>query len=242
MKSLLSKSLIPAGILPVFLIIILSSCGQKGEFFEGQIDYAVKVVNDPEGKYKTILPTKYSLFMQPNRVRFYVEGGIISSLFGGMIFDGKNEKAYMLMKSSRLAYELPQNEKNALDKEAEKVHSKVQSFDDSIQIKGFWCKKYIVESEEDGQKMKNELWITKRLVSKYPPNLTKYLPALFHHSIEGMPLKVISFSEPGREVHFEASEIMEEGVSNSHFEVPDEFTKTDDDPTAMILMMKKMMN
>jgi Domain of unknown function (DUF4412) len=218
------------------------SCGKKSEFFEGQIDYAVSVVNDPEGKYKTILPTKYSLFMQPNRVRFYVEGGIISSLFGGMIFDGLEKKAYMLMKSSRLAYVLPQEGENALDQEANKIHSKVEAFEDSIEISGYWCKKYLIESEEDGQRMKNELWITKKLKSKYPSNLTKYLPALFHHSIEGMPLKVVSFSSSGREIHLDATGILNESISSSHFEVPDEFTKTDDDPTAMILMMKKMMN
>ncbi len=229
-------------LLPVLLSTLLQSCGKKSEFFEGQIDYAVSVVNDPEGKYKTILPTKYSLYMQPNRVRFYVEGGIISSLFGGMIFDGKNQMAFMLMKSSKLAYLLPQDEENALDREAHKVQSKVESFEDSVEINGFWCKKFVVESIEDGKRMKNELWITERLKSQYPANLTKYLPSLFHHSIEGMPLKVISYSESGREVHLDATELVEGSVSSSHFEVPSEFTQTDDDPTAMILMMKKMMN
>lgn len=227
---------------PVLLtLLILSSSCQKDERFEGEINFDVVINNDESGKMKSLAPEKYHFKIKKNRIIFTTEGGLSSTLFGGMIFDGQKDEGYMLMKSSQLAYRMARGKDSKMAQKASEVTSEIKTTNEKGKILGYAVEKYIVNSTEEGKTTVNEVWITKDINIDFPKSLVESTPDMFFGAFEGFPLKVITKSESGREIAVIASEIDETSISSSAFDVPDNYKVTDDDPSDMINMFRQFL-
>ncbi len=222
------------------LLIVTSSC-QKDERFEGEIHFDVIINKDESGKMKSLAPEKYHFKIKKNRIIFTTEGGLSSTLFGGMIFDGQKDEGYMLMKSSQLAYKMARGNDTKLAKKASEVTSEIKTTNEKVDILGYEAEKYIVKSTEDGKTTVNQVWVTKGINIDFPKSLIESTPDMFFGAFEGFPLKVITTSESGREITVIASEIDETSVSSSSFDVPDNYKVTEDDPSDMINMFRQFL-
>jgi hypothetical protein len=228
---------------PAFFIIcaiFLSGC-EKDERFEGEIHFEVKIKNDPTGKMKSLAPQFYHFKIKRNRIIFTTEGGLSSTLFGGMIFDGQKDEGYMLMKSSQLAYRMAKGSDTKMAEKAEAITTEIKVTKEKMDVLGYPCEKYIIKSTEEGETTESEVWVTKNIKVEFPKSLQESSPDMFFGSFEGFPLKITSFSKSGREVEVIATEVLESSISSSSFDIPDNYKVTDDDPSEMINMFRQFL-
>lgn len=225
----------------LFLGIFVFSACEKDERFEGEIDFDVIIRNDESGKMKSLAPEKYHFKIKRNRIIFTTEGGLSSTLFGGMIFDGLKDEGYMLMKSSQLAYKMAKGKDTKLAEKASEVTTEVKTTNEKAEILGYKVEKFIVKSVEEGKETINEVWVTKGIKVDFPESLKSNTPDLFFGAFEGFPLKVVTISDTGREIEVVASEITEKSISSGEFEVPDNYKVTEDDPSDMINMFRQFL-
>lgn len=228
---------------PAFFIVfavLLWGC-DKDERFEGEINFEVKIKNDPTGKMKSLAPQFYHFKVKKNRIIFTTEGGLSSTLFGGMIFDGQKDEGYMLMKSSQLAYRMAKGADSKMAQKAESITTEIKVTKEKMDVLGYPCEKYVIRSTEDGETTENEVWVTKNIKVDFPKSLQESSPDMFFGNFEGFPLKITSYSKSGREVEVTATEVLETGISSSSFDIPDNYKVTDDDPSDMINMFRQFL-
>ncbi len=228
---------------PAFLFMIsfsLTSC-EKDERFEGEINFNVNIVNDESGKMKSLAPEKYHFKIKKNRIIFSTEGGLSSTLFGGMIFDGQKDVGYLLMKSSQLAYKMAKGSDTKLAKKASEISTEILVTNEFSDILGYKCEKFIVKSTEDGKTTENSVWITKDLKIDFPNSLKESTPDMFFGAFEGFPLKIVTVSSGGRVIEVLANDVTPLAISSSSFEVPDNYKITEDDPSDMINMFRQFL-
>ncbi|MEQ8518396.1 MAG: DUF4412 domain-containing protein [Cytophagales bacterium] len=225
----------------LFLLIMAVSSCQKDDRFEGEINFDVVINNDESGKMKSLAPEKYHFKIKKNRIIFTTEGGLSSTLFGGMIFDGQKDEGYLLMKSSQLAYKMARGKDSKLAKKASEVTSEIKTTNEKDKILGYSVEKFIIKSTEEGKTTTNEVWVTKEINIDFPKSLVESTPDMFFGAFEGFPLKVITTSQSGREITLIASEIDETSISSSAFDIPDNYKVTEDDPSDMINMFRQFL-
>lgn len=216
------------------------SCSED-ERFEGEINFSVEIRNDESGKMKSLAPESYHFKIKRNRIIFTTEGGLSSSLFGGMIFDGEKDEGYMLMKSSQLAYRMAKGKDSKLAQKASNITSEVTATKETEEILGYPCNKFIVKSTEEGKTTTNQVWVCNEIKVDYPQTLIESTPEMFFGAFEGFPLKIITESASGREIAVIASEVDSKSISKSSFEIPDNYKVTDDDPSDMINMFRQFL-
>ena len=240
MGSISTSSFLRLSVLLCVLSFCFLSCSED-ERFEGEINFSVEIKNDESGKMKSLAPEAYHFKIKKNRIIFTTEGGLSSSLFGGMIFDGEKDEGYMLMKSSQLAYKMAKGKESKLAQKASQITSQVTATNEQEEILGYSCKKFIVESTEEGKTTTNQVWVCNDIKVDYPQTLIESTPEMFFGAFEGFPLKIITESASGREIVVTAAEVDSKSISNSNFEIPDNYKVTEDDPSDMINMFRQFL-
>lgn len=226
---------------PIFYVLLLLTACEKDERFEGEIVFDVTINNDESGKMTSLAPEKYHFKIKRNRIIFTTEGGLSSTLFGGMIFDGQKDEGYLLMKSSQLAYRMAKGKDTKLAQKAAEVKTEITKTQDSETIMGYVCTKFEITNEEEGKVTHNQVWVTNDLKVDYPKSLIESSPDMYFGQFEGFPLKVITHSVSGREIVVEASQVDPTSVASSSFDIPDNYKVTDDDPSEMINMFRQFL-
>ncbi len=177
----------------IFLSIIAASLTTFSLFaqdFEGSIKYNIAMTGPGMDAQKGMLPTAYNITVKGNNSKFVMEGGMLSSLMGDIIYRGDEKASYMVNHTTKTANRLKKEENN----DEKKPDVKVTKESGTAKILGYDCQKYkVVSKDESGAEQTVFLWAAKDIKinsankSKTPGG---GLGQFMFDGVEGFPLKM----------------------------------------------------
>lgn len=155
--------------------------------FEGTIEFNVDYSGQGISAFKSMLPSKYVYNFLDGDAMFQMEGGMMSSMMGNVIFKGKEGVGYMVMDSEKKVYKIEKPEED----NAGKADVKLENLNEQEEVAGHMCDKYRMTSSQDGKTTVMLLWITKDFSVKKAGKMVSIgsSSSMFDSGVEGFPLK-----------------------------------------------------
>ena len=205
--------------------------------FEGTITYKISMEGEGAAQMAGMMPESYVYKIKESKMKVTMNGGMMASMMGDIVFDNEKEEGYMIQHSSSVAYKMMNSEedKAELEKMAEELKPDVQATNETTEIAGYKCKKYVVKMSTPQGDLEQTIWATEGLNVKRPKNssLGGGMSGIsFVDGIDGFPLKMSVGLPMGMgTMTLTASTIDKGGIADAEFEVPSNYEIKDFDPS-----------
>ncbi|MCF8226492.1 MAG: DUF4412 domain-containing protein [Bacteroidales bacterium] len=215
-------------IITVLLVCFVSSSADSQKTVLGTVDYKYNLKGENAQAMAGMMPEKMVIKYGDNGVVVEMKGGMMSGMMGKTVVNGKTGEAFMVREAEKVIYVVSNEEIQA---EAEKVEKpEIEEFDDTREILGYNCRKYVQTVNADGMSMSQTIWVTKDLKSpdyKGDAFLGMGMSAqnTFYYDIDGFPM-LIEVDAPGMPVtiELEVTNIEFGKIAESEFEKPAGYT------------------
>lgn len=206
--------------LSLLVLFLLAFSAQAQQNFMGKIRYSVKLTGEGADQMSAFMPTSYNYYIGDKMLKFTMDGGLTAAMMGEMVVHAETEKAYMVKHAEQVAYEITSDE-DAKDEEGPKPT--VTKMDEVIDIEGYKCQKYKLETEMEGETATQYMWVTDKIrLDNMGGKNMKSGGELFVEGIEGFPLKIES-ETMGMTMTMTAVEVLEKAYDDQEFEIPDNY-------------------
>jgi hypothetical protein len=200
----------------VVLCFFLSFGAFSQDAFEGTILFNVKISGKEFDKYTKAFPESIQLKIKGHNMRGKTNGGQITSLMSGFIFDGDHKTAYVLSDAFQTVFKLKSADFND-DSKTQATNFTITNTGEKQTIVGYNCTKY--EATEEGKNTKIIIWTTQDFTISKPTNLASLTGNIFLEGVEGFPLKVTTIQNETTML-VEVADLRKEPVDPSSFEIP----------------------
>jgi len=195
----------------------------------GTVDYKYTLKGEGAAQMAGMMPEKMMMTYGKNGMSVEMTGGMMSSAMGKTIVNGNTGEVFIVKDSEKTIYLMNSEE---IKTEAEKVDdTEIEKQEETREIQGYKCQKYIQTTVVQGMNMTQVLWITKDL--KTPDYEGEAFKAMagqgnMSYEIEGFPM-LMEIGVPGMPmtVELEVSNIEFKKVDESSFEKPEGYTVKD---------------
>lgn len=191
----------------------------------GTVDYSYILNGEGAASMANMMPTKMIIKYGENGLSMVMEGGMMGGMMGKTIVNGETGEAFIIKDLEKAVYMMSEED---LDKNAEQVeNSKIEKQDETKEIMGYKCQKYVVSMDVQGQSISQVLWVTDKL--KSPDYKGKAFQGMsgsnpMNFDIDGFPL-MVEIDLPGMPVtmQIKVTNIDFGKIKKSEFERPADF-------------------
>ncbi len=203
----------------IFLVFTWSLYAQG---FEGIIEYKIEVKGAMAEAMKGMMPTKSTMYVKGDKVKFVTEGGAITALGGANQYIVKDNKMYMINSVNKTAQVMDLNQAEQMQKEQEdKV--KVTPLNEWETIAGYKCRKYkaVIKHPTMGE-IVQWVWATPDIQLKLSGEAAKHINQM--KGVDGVVLKTIQeMPAMGITSITEATKVTKKSLDDSIFEIPKDY-------------------
>ncbi|MCW5520718.1 DUF4412 domain-containing protein [Aureitalea sp. L0-47] len=215
-------------VLLLVALMMFSTTSRAQKSFEGRVVYTIELAGEGADQMAAFMPNNYEYVFKGKKLKFKMNGGMTAAMMGDIIVDGEMEKAWMVKHEEQTAYTFPDN-----DEEEETPTPTITKEDEIIAISGYECQKYkVVTQAENGEESTQYLWVTDKFkIERTGGSKDLNAGAFFLEEINGMPLKIM-IENMGMTMIMTATTIDTKKVSDSEFDIPEDYEEKEFDPSA----------
>lgn len=219
------KRMIP--LIIAILLIAPSVFSQKTVF--GTVDYTYTLAGAGAQQMQGMMPEKMEIKYGENGIAIEMHGGMMSAAMGKTVVNGKTGEAFIIRDAERTVYLMSDE---TIEAEAAKVdNAEIKKLDETREIMGYACQKYLQTTIFQGMNMSQVIWVTKDLKAPdYEGEAFKGMAAqgTMSFNIDGFPM-LIEVEMPGMSttLQLEVNNIEYEKIPDSTFERPADYAVKD---------------
>jgi hypothetical protein len=208
----------------------LSIAATAQETFKGTISYAYKLDGAQVEMLKSMMPERMDITYSERGMITETIGGMMAAAAGKIVVDNKNKKAFVLQETQKTAYMI--DEEDSVKSMEGMDQPKITKTDETTEILGHTCTKYLAKMNVQGQQMTQVIWATSDFKApKYDFNdqMAKMMQTYFNEGLQNtLPLKIeFTIPQVGINATLEATEIKEKKIADSEFDIPEGFAVKD---------------
>ena len=181
---------------------------------KAQMERLMKMAGDPE----SMMPRGFTIKFKNMNTLTKIEGGMIE---GEILYLHEGNKRYQIDREHKTYRLMPQDQAVS----DEKPKYKITPTSETAKILGYTCKKYLVEEEDYGKKVKSSVWVTNEIKGLSAKNFDQGMESggkLYYKEIDGVPLRIEMTSDDADMV-MEVVELKKESLKDSEFALPVDF-------------------
>ena len=219
-----------------FSCLILAGHAQKApgskakapEYFEGTIEYSMKLTGDMASMMSAFLPESMHFKFKDKHIAMIAQGGMMSSM-GHIVYNGDQNEAFMIDKSSRKVYKMVRKSDDLKPKPPVVVKEA-----EIVEIAGYKCTKYKIGTRDKaGNAQFSYLWATDEIQIRRNDTGTadaRQLQSFMIQGVEGVPLKMMNTQAGMGTIVLTATKVSKETISDSQFKIPEGYAIEEFDP------------
>lgn len=211
----------------IFVIAFLvgSSSLMAQSKFQGTVKYSWNISGEGVEAFQFMMPTGSTLITSKHGSRLIIEGGMMSEMMGEIAYNAKSKKSFQLKVDAKTASELP------ADEAPTGPEPTITKEDEVIEILGYSCQKYRVESMQNGAETTQYVWTTDAF-SIYDSGKNASISMGTSTKLEGFPMKIVVTEGPVT-MEMLVTELTPGKPSKALFSVPKDYTMEPYDPSGM---------
>ena len=144
----------------------------------------------------SMMPSGMIFQFRGEDITYEMTGGMMASIMGKFIFQGKKGEMYMVKESEKVAYQFSEEMLKEGQEKAEDNKPKVTALDETAELLGYSCKKFkVVSKGQDDAPITQYIWATEDLKIRQPKSsmgeaagISQF--AMQEMGVQGFPLRV----------------------------------------------------
>lgn len=211
----------------IALLATCSSLAFAQKALLGKIIFKASLSGEGAEMAQSMMPDSYEYWVGKGSILFKVKGGLAESMMGEILVNADGS-AYLIKHSEKVCYIL-KNDGSA------SPQSKAEAEDEVLDILGYACRKYKIETQANGESSTQYAWVTDKYKINFMPkgDMAGGAGGLWINGVKGIPLKVV-VSVMGMTSTMTASELTETKIPKSAFKIPKDYEKKEFDPKSMM--------
>lgn len=188
----------------------------------GIVEYKYSAKGEGSEQMAGMLPDKMISKYGNNGVSVEMIGGMMGGMMGKVVVDGKSGEMFMVKDLEQTVYVVDKDELEEMTGEVDEPV--ITKLDDTKEILGYKCKKYIQKSTTQGIEVTQIIWATSKL--KYPDYDEEVFSNMMgqdilNFNVDGFPLLMVT-EIPGTSMTMElvVSDIKFKKIKDSEFKKP----------------------
>jgi len=168
----------------------------------------------------------------------------MAQMMGEIIVDNLTGSSYMINHAEKVAYKMENAVKESVEG-MEISRPTITKMDEEVEILGYNCQKYKVESAIEDQTVESFIWVSKDIAVPYPKN-SGNMPggsgAFYFPELEGFPLKMVNNINSGTglvKMEMVAVNVERKALDDSLFAIPEGYEEKNFDNSMFMNPMKK---
>jgi hypothetical protein len=216
-------------ILLIIATLLISPAVFSQKTVIGTVDYTYKLVGEGAEQMQGMMPEKMTIKYGKNGIAIEMRGGMMSAAMGKTVVNEKTGEAFIIKDAEKTVYLMSEE---TIKAEAAKVEdATIEKLDETLEIMGYTCQKYVQTTSVQGMSLSQVLWVTKDLEAPdYEGEAFKGMAGqgTMSFKIDGFPM-LIEVEMPGMstKLQLEVSNIEYEKIPDSTFERPSDYTVKD---------------
>lgn len=231
MLTLFKKFLLMKNLSLALILIVSTFFGFAQKSFEGTVTFKIKATGEGMEQAQMFMPDSYEYKFKDGDILFKLNGGMAAAMVGDILIKGNEGESYMIKNSEKTVYKIS----DASDGKSDVAVPEITKEDETIDILGYKCQKYKVVTEVNGQKSVQYIWATNDFQIDLPKK--KKMPGtggnIFVDGLKGFPLKITT-NAMGISMVMTATEVKEEKLDKSLFQVPDDYEVKQFNPASFL--------
>lgn len=176
------------------------------------------------GGFDSMFPKGFNLQTKGQRTLVKIEGGMMAS---EVLTQSDKDASYKLNREAQTYQKLPQSKPT----EGPAENFKISRTTETAKILGYNCTKYLVTSQGRQERANYSVWVTSEIKGLDPKKLRglrvgRESGPNFMSQLDGVPLKM-EIATPEANITMEVSAIKKESLADGLFELPADFTETE---------------
>ncbi len=177
------------------------------------------------GGLQALFPTSMTIKIKNDNSLVKLDGGLATEI----LYIKADDQSYMLNRSAKTYQKIAKQKKQSGSQQPTAKKHRVTPTGETTRILNYTCKKYIIESTEQGKTQKQYIWATNEIKDinykhiksnmQQHNNETEYL-----NDIDGIPLKMEMIVPQGK-MTMEVTKIEKQTLDASEFKIPAGFTE-----------------
>jgi len=215
--------------LPIIAILLISPSVFSQKTVFGTVDYTYKLDGAGAQQMQGMMPEKMEIKYGENGIAIEMHGGMMAAAMGKTVVNGKTGEAFIIKEAEKTVYLMSDE---TIKAEAMKVEdAEIQKLDETREIMGYTCQKYLQTTMVQGMNMSQVIWVTKDLKTPdYEGDAFKGMAGqgTMSFKIDGFPM-LIEVEMPGMSttLQLEVSNIEYEKIPDNTFERPADYAVKD---------------
>ncbi len=220
----------------LLLIATIVAQAQNQKPFEGEITFKLEIEGGGEEMElaRQFMPSGFLYLLKGNNVMIKTLGAN-AAMTGDVVFNAKNNTAFLLQPTARIAYLMKDVAK--ADENSEEVHQLpvVRTGTTPKTIGGYKCKHYIITNPQD-ESGQTELWVSDEIMVNMPHALGNNMPIdqKIMSVVKGFPLAMKMDGPDGLKISLMATTVEKKPISSSLFEIPKGFEVKNFEPGSLL--------
>lgn len=195
----------------------------------GTVEYTYRIVGDGAAQMAGMMPDRMEIKYGENGIAIEMFGGMMSGMMGKTIVNGKTGEAFIIKDAEKTVYLMSEE---MIQSEAKKAEdTRIEKMDDTKEIMGYTCQKYVQTISMQGMTTSQVLWVTSDLKAPdYEGEAFKGMAGQGNISfkVDGFPMLIeVDFPGLTAKLQLEVKNIKYEKIPDSTFNRPEEYTVKD---------------
>lgn len=195
----------------------------------GTVEYTYHLTGDGAAQMAGMMPDRMEIKYGAHGIAIEMFGGMMSGMMGKTVVNGKTGEAFIIKDAEKTAYLMSEEMIQSEAKKAEDI--KIEKMDDTKEIMGYTCQKYIQTTSMQGMTTSQVLWVTSDLKAPdYEGEAFKGMAGQGNISfaVDGFPMLIeVDIPRMATRMELEVSNIKYEKIPDSTFILPEDYTVKD---------------
>ncbi len=214
-------------ILAITLVMVPSAHAQKK--VKGTVKYSYELKGEDAETMKAFMPEGMEIRYGKDGVSVLITGGMYNKMMGKIIMNDKTGETFMVRDDQKTVYMMSDDELNKTQENA--GTPEVTQTDETKDIMGYSCKKYIQKTTVQGTEMDQVIWATDELVAPkldHPGAANIMGQNLVNTNISGFPMAMeMTIPQTNIILNLVVTGIDFKKIKKSEFERPEDYEVKD---------------
>lgn len=214
----------------IFLFAMMTSLSflQAQNTFYGTIAYTYEMEGENAEMMKMMMPEKMVVVYGEEGVLTYMDGGMMGDMMGKVVVNTKTGESFIIKDAEKAVYVMKKEDLEGAEEEADVNVEEVEG--ESMEVLGYKCSKYQIETTQNGETVTQYIWATKKL--KAPdldmPNMPMNNGMGYTDKIDGFPLIIeVAIPNMNTSLIMKASELDKTKPDAKNFKRPEDYETKD---------------